>query len=79
MKNLDYMEISNAYDTRTWREGTENAIRRSRISRSRRKESLKAKAIGLLLVVGGLCVPSLDGDISVTVVASALGLGLMFL
>ena len=79
MKNLDCMEIKNTYDTRTWRNGTENAIRRSRISRSKRKEALKAKAIGLLLVVGGLLVPSLDGDISVTIVASALGLGLMFL
>ena len=79
MKNLDYMEISNAYDTRTWKNGTENAIRRSRISRFKRKEALKAKALGLLLLIGGLCVPSLDGDISVTIVASALGLGLMFL
>ena len=79
MKDLQCMEIKNTYDHRTWQEGIENAIRRSRISRSKRKESLKAKAIGLLLVVGGLCVPSLDGDISVTIVASALGLGLMFL
>ena len=76
---LNCMEIHNDYDTRTWQEGTENAIRRSRISRTKRKEVLKAKAIGLLLVIGGLCVPSLDGDIGVTVVASALGLGLMFL
>lgn len=79
MKNLDYMEISNAYDTRTWKNGTENAIRRSRISRFKRKEALKVKALGLLLLIGGLLIPSLDGDISVTVVASALGLGLMFL
>lgn len=79
MKNLDYMEISNAYDTRTWKNGTENAIRRSRISRFKRKEALKVKTLGLLLLIGGLLIPSLDGDISVTVVASALGLGLMFL
>ena len=76
---LDCMEIHNTYDHRTWQEGTENAIRRSRISRSRRKETLKVKALGLLLLIGGLCVPSLDGDISVTIVASAMGLGLMFL
>ena len=76
---LDCMEIHNDYDTRTWQEGTKNAIRRSRISRSKRKEALKAKALGLLLLIGGLLVPSLDGDISVTIVASALGLGLMFL
>ena len=76
---LNCMEIHNEYDHRTWREGTENAIRRSRISRSKRKEALKVKALGLLLLIGGLCVPSLDGDISVTIVASALGLGLMFL
>ena len=76
---LDCMEIHNDYDTRTWQEGTENAIRRSRISRSKRKEVLKVKALGLLLLIGGLLVPSLDGDISVTIVASALGLGLMFL
>lgn len=79
MKNLDCMEIKNTYDTRTWQNGIENAIRRSRISRSKRKEALKVKALGLLLLIGGLLVPSLDGDISVTVVASALGLGLMFL
>lgn len=76
---LNCMEIHNEYDHRTWRKGTENAIRRSRISRFKRKESLKVKALGLLLVVVGICAPSLDGDISVTVVASALGLGLMFL
>lgn len=76
---LNCMEIHNDYDTRTWKKGTENAIQRSRISRSKRKEALKAKAIGFLLVVGGLCVPSLDGDISVTIVASALGLGLIVL
>ena len=76
---LNCMEIHNEYDHRTWRKGTENAIRRSRISRSRRKETLKVKALGLLLLIGGLLVPSLDGDISVTIVASALGLGLMFL
>lgn len=79
MKTINCMEISNKYDTRTWQEGTENAIRRSRISRSKRKEVLKVKALGLLLLIGGLLVPSLDGDISVTIVASALGLGLMFL
>ena len=79
MKNIQCMEIKNQYDTRTWRGGTENAIRRSRISRFKRKEALKVKALGLLLLIGGLLVPSLDGDISVTVVASALGLGLMFL
>lgn len=76
---LDCMEIHNDYDTRTWKKGTENAIRRSRISRSKRKEALKAKALGLLLLIGGLLVPSLDGDISVTIVASALGLGLIVL
>ena len=79
MKKIQCMEISNKYDSRLWQEGTENAIRRSRISRSKRKEALKVKALGLLLLIGGLCVPSLDGDISVTIVASALGLGLMFL
>lgn len=79
MKNIQCMEISNKYDSRLWRKGTENAIRRSRISRSKRKEALKVKALGLLLLIGGLLVPSLDGDIGVTVVASALGLGLMFL
>lgn len=79
MKTINCMEINNAYDTRTWQNGTENAIRRSRISRFKRKEALKVKALGLLLLIGGLLVPSLDGDISVTVVASALGLGLMFL
>lgn len=79
MKNLDCMEIHNGYDIRTWRKGTENAIRRSRISRFKRKEALKMKALGLLLLIGGLLVPSLDGDISVTIMMSALGLGLMFL
>ena len=79
MKTINCMEIKNQYDTRSWRKGTENAIRRSRISRFKRKEALKVKALGLLLVIGGLLVPSLDGDISVTIVASALGLGLMFL
>ena len=79
MKTINCMEVSNKYDHRTWQEGTENAIRRSRISRFKRKEVLKVKALGLLLLIGGLLVPSLDGDISVTVVASALGLGLMFL
>lgn len=79
MKTINCMEISNKYDIRTWQEGTENAIRRSRISRFKRKETLKVKALGLLLLIGGLLVPSLDGDISVTIVASALGLGLMFL
>ena len=76
---LDCMEIHNDYDTRTWKKGTKNAIRRSLISRSKRKEALKAKAIGFLLVVGGLCVPSLDGDISVSIVSCLLGAGLMFL
>lgn len=76
---LNCMEIKNTYDIRTWQNGIENAIRRSRISRFKRKEALKVKALGLLLLIGGLCVPSLDGDISVTIVASALGLGLMFL
>ena len=76
---LNCIEIHNEYDHRTWHEGTENAIRRSRISRFKRKEALKVKALGLLLLIGGLLVPSLDGDISVTIVASALGLGLMFL
>lgn len=79
MKTINCMEIKNQYDTRSWRKGTENAIRRSRISRSKRKEALKAKALGLLLLIGGLLVPSLDGDISVTIVASALGLGLIVL
>ena len=76
---LNCMEIHNEYDHRTWRKGTENAIRRSRISRFKRKEALKMKALGLLLLIGGLLVPSLDGDISVTVVSCLLGTGLMFL
>ena len=79
MKNIQCMEVSNKYDIRTWQEGTEHAIRRSRITRFKRKEALKVKALGLLLLIGGLLVPSLDGDISVTIVASALGLGLIVL
>lgn len=81
MKNLDCMEINNAYDSRIWNASTERRIKENVNNRSRRIQKLAThavlKGIGLGLVCVACVIEPSYGNVSVNLLYAACGVGLI--
>ncbi|RHS68162.1 hypothetical protein DW954_02165 [Clostridium sp. AM45-5] len=81
MKNIQCMEINNAYDSRLWNASTEKRIKANVNSRSRRVKKLMTHAILKGIGLGLLCVACMIepsyGNVAVNVLYAACGVGLV--
>lgn len=81
MKNIQCMEINNAYDSRLWNASTEKRIKANVNSRSRRIQKLAIhailKGIGLGLLCAACMIEPSYGNVSVNLLYVACGVGLI--
>ena len=83
MKNIQCMEINNAYDSRIWNASTEKRIKANVNSRSRRIKKLAIhailKGIGLGLLCAACMIEPSYGNVSVNLLYVACGVGLVII
>lgn len=83
MKNLEYMEINNAYDSRIWNASTKRRIKANVNNRSRRIQKLAThsvlKGVGLGLLCAACMIEPSYGNVSVNLLYAACGVGLVII
>lgn len=83
MKNLEYMEIKNQYDSRIWNASTEKRIKANVNNRSRRIKCILAhavlKGIGAGLLTAACVLEPACGNVSVNLLYGVVGVGLVII
>ena len=81
MKNIQCIEINNAYDSRIWNASTEKRIKVNVNNRSRRIQKLAThailKGIGMCLLCTACMIEPSYGNVAVNALYAACGVGLI--